>query len=173
MSNALFAHEEAFFKLTSSSPSLALHLSRVRNGTLGWLRIHILNLCSLGQATRASKQASAYHEIFFVQNHVYIGISLWAQPLYTYWKKYCKCEDWLALKVHMVLIWSHMYNLYGPQQGHKSYSIYLRVWKFIYHVVLCQGDNKNIHLLENNAQNTIYVLVSKCTWATYLSLNSW
>lgn len=45
--------------------------------------------------------------------------------------------------------------------------MYLWVWNLVLNIVLCQGEDKYLLLLDTDAQNTTYVLASKVTQAAY------
>ena len=47
-----------------------------------------------------------------------------------------------------------------------SYSIYVCVCNLILYIVLCQGENENILILDIDDQNTMYAFASKGTQAT-------
>ena len=63
------------------------------------------------------------------------------------------------------------HNLNGLHQVHILYFIYLCVWGLIIHIILCEGETKNILILDIGGQNMSYVFASKDTHAPYLSLN--
>ena len=45
--------------------------------------------------------------------------------------------------------------------------MYLWVWNLVLNIVLCQGEDKYLLLLDTDAQNTTYVLASEVTQAAY------
>ena len=68
-------------------------------------------------------------------------------------------------------MYCHLPNLYGLHRVHNSYLIHLSVWNFIIYIVLGQGENKNILVLEIDDQDTTYIFAFKGTHVVYLNLN--
>ena len=61
----------------------------------------------------------------------------------------------------MVSIYGQMQNFYRLHYVQKLYVIYLWVWNLNLNIVLCQGKNENIFILDIGGQNTTYVFIFK------------
>ena len=76
-----------------------------------------------------------------------------------------------TLKRRRISMHCHVHNLCRLHQVHNSYLIHLCVWNLVICIVLGQGENKIIFVLEIDDRNTTCVLASKGTHVVYLNLN--